>query len=627
MTKSGIVPVLCLSIFLLCSCTMASDEQQLLSVKSISDNMKYLTSDICDGRALGTTGNEKAAQYIANRMELLGLLPLADKWGIPYDTTVEHVIPDKLNLSVISNQDTEMKLTYGTDYWEAILAPGTIDLPLVRTPSNEVCALLTDMSDGDIPKISDPLVKMILTNNRSASKRFIPVQSSDKTILHISNDTFEKLMNMKDARVKFSGSMVSETKTINNVGSMILGEDRTRLLVIGAHFDHLGGVPTESSRLVWRGALDNASGVAAMLAIAEETKRALSGNKPACDIAFAAFNSEESDRSGSRNFAQFLENKYKQVVLINLDCIGQKDVDSLQIFTNETSSSRSLAEYINKNWVEKKNPPNVQQGTMLSDHASFSSSLSLTSFSDESSNTDRAHTLEDTLDRVDMNLLAVQTNQVSSLMLHAVADAGFWELCPEKEHNDTVIIKEEGTEIKGQRLSEFEKQFNIQTHLENNEDSVVYLTARVSYQVGDGKSISSKSIIDISKITSLSGISRMVFSLAGNPYFMSFVSYRKDIPMELQIRTWEYDSNEGASDKIATIMKNGSKWTFYQRKEDGPLAVLGMESDQVDVRCIISRTPKEVLSSEEDCKKWLDSLPISFIENMMSQVLISNKSN
>src|SRR5436190_10873425 len=68
------------------------------------------------------------------------------------------------------------------------------------------------------------------------------------------------------------------------------------LALIGAHYDSVGGCP---------GADDNGSAVAAMLACA----KACSSLPKAPGVCFAAFNREEEDLKGSRDFVEWLESE------------------------------------------------------------------------------------------------------------------------------------------------------------------------------------------------------------------------------------------------------------------------------------------------------------------------------
>jgi len=79
-----------------------------------------------------------------------------------------------------------------------------------------------------------------------------------------------------------------------NLVGRIAGRDTSRVIVVTAHYDHLGVRNGE----VFNGADDNASGVAALLAVA----RALGREKPRHTVLLVALDAEESGLLGARAF-------------------------------------------------------------------------------------------------------------------------------------------------------------------------------------------------------------------------------------------------------------------------------------------------------------------------------------
>src|SRR5262245_2069769 len=90
-----------------------------------------------------------------------------------------------------------------------------------------------------------------------------------------------------------------------NVAGTLRGSDpkrRDEFVVVSAHLDHLGTAePPVNGDRVYNGAMDNASGVAALLEIAARLHDA--GTKPARSILFVAVTAEEKGLLGSRYFA------------------------------------------------------------------------------------------------------------------------------------------------------------------------------------------------------------------------------------------------------------------------------------------------------------------------------------
>jgi Zn-dependent M28 family amino/carboxypeptidase len=95
------------------------------------------------------------------------------------------------------------------------------------------------------------------------------------------------------------GDVVSQ-----NVAGVLPGSDAQRrgeYLVVSAHLDHLGvGEPINGDR-IYNGAMDNASGIAAILELATELRER--NLKPARSIVFVAVTGEEKGELGSRYFA------------------------------------------------------------------------------------------------------------------------------------------------------------------------------------------------------------------------------------------------------------------------------------------------------------------------------------
>ena len=125
---------------------------------------------------------------------------------------------------------------------------------------------------------------------------------------------------LKDKMVRFAVTVKTDRIPVRNLLGIIAGKDTTRSVIIGAHYDHLG----RRDSLIYYGADDNASGVAGMLALARKWKE--SGEKPPCNLVFAAWAAEEKGLLGSEYFAQFLEKQpHNMILYINLDMISRSE--------------------------------------------------------------------------------------------------------------------------------------------------------------------------------------------------------------------------------------------------------------------------------------------------------------
>ena len=164
----------------------------------------------------------------------------------------------------------------------------------------------------------------------------------------------------------------TERKAANVLGFVAGSQSPSRYIVVSAHYDHIGVRNGE----VFNGADDNASGTAALFAIAKH----FSENRPANSLLFAAFDAEESGMRGARAFlAKPPVDSAALVLNVNADMIGRDPDDKL--FVVGTRQQPFLLPYIKtiatsapvKLIPGHDNPAEkgVEDWTRSSDHAAF----------------------------------------------------------------------------------------------------------------------------------------------------------------------------------------------------------------------------------------------------------------
>lgn len=161
-----------------------------------------------------------------------------------------------------------------------------------------------------------------------------------------------------------------------NVWAMIRGSERPdKAIVVGAHYDHVG---VQRGR-IHNGADDNASGIAALLAIAEALQRA----PPRHSVILAAFDAEELGLFGSRVFVQAPPVPVENILLnINLDMVGRSDqgelwaagpriFPALQPAANAAAQAAPIAVRFGLDFRPARRERGGEDWTMRSDQASF----------------------------------------------------------------------------------------------------------------------------------------------------------------------------------------------------------------------------------------------------------------
>jgi Zn-dependent M28 family amino/carboxypeptidase len=127
-----------------------------------------------------------------------------------------------------------------------------------------------------------------------------------------------------DATAGFDVSNTFRDVMSHNVVARIDGRAGARsdeVIVYTAHWDHLGRDPRLAGDQIYNGAVDNASGVAAMLEIAKAWRRL--PQPPARSVLFMATTAEEQGLLGARHYvANALYPLSRTVVDLNLDVIG-----------------------------------------------------------------------------------------------------------------------------------------------------------------------------------------------------------------------------------------------------------------------------------------------------------------
>ena len=100
-----------------------------------------------------------------------------------------------------------------------------------------------------------------------------------------------------------------------------------KYIVITAHYDHLG----KSGGKIYNGADDNASGVAAMLSIAEQLRR----SRPKHSVIFLATDAEEKGLYGAKAFVQKPPVEISSIRFnLNLDMLAQGGGTSPKLYVS-----------------------------------------------------------------------------------------------------------------------------------------------------------------------------------------------------------------------------------------------------------------------------------------------------
>lgn len=375
--------------FFLVNLMLQAQENLFLPERSLQHIM-YLSSEDLGGRYPGTTGDKLAASYIRDRFAVSGLTLLYENGYQSFDVVTgvelrdgnsfytrnfEAVVEeDFVPLSFSSNTSATGPVVFAG---YGIVMPGQWDdYADVDVTGKWVLALVGDPEPDNpqsdfIPHSTDRMKAVSARDRRAAGLLLVKgpaIEADDKLmpayydktasdagipVLNITRRLANHLISGRGFRIEdlekelqtsmqpFSFDAFTEvsaevslaytTVSTQNIVAKIQGSHpslKEEIIVIGAHYDHLGKGGTGSgSRMpdtvaVHYGADDNASGIAALLELAAALP--LERFNLQRSIIFVAFGAEEMGLVGSKYFVDNLPFAANQIkTMINLDMIGR----------------------------------------------------------------------------------------------------------------------------------------------------------------------------------------------------------------------------------------------------------------------------------------------------------------
>mgnify|MGYP003626810719 CR=1 FL=1 len=338
----------------------------------LKEYISILSSDSLNGRFTGTIGQKKASKFIADRFNKIGLIDKFNngyfekfnlnktRWGQVYLKTDNKIFHNFVNLIYqgdSNNEETEIEIIFGGQGTSEHLSKINVENRYVLIFTNNLRAPIKNYKE--LKKLIDRKALGLIVVNPNSNiqfesmvrtlkdfylkermtiprKEIVPNHSSNflnrftitsnqiKEIIGKSSNQLNKLIKLNQiencpiSRVKIKRERIIETIETENIVGFINGISDKSIL-ISAHYDHLGG----NGKNYYPGADDNASGISALLELAENymNKKNLKYN-----IIFLATSGEEVGLLGSyyhANNPTFIPENI--IVNLNLDMISRVD--------------------------------------------------------------------------------------------------------------------------------------------------------------------------------------------------------------------------------------------------------------------------------------------------------------
>lgn len=392
-----------------------------ITVKELEHHVLLLSSDSLKGRLAGTIQDRIVAKYIRDEFRKYGLAPLGEEGYQFFDMQRTNSGWEKSTHFTINGK----ALTYGVDFTAYPASRGTdslcagavfVEYGLTHCYANVgvqrkwVAMILSNPPDSNstyIGRINQAVQRsaagiILLADNESSTPPLfllggcadyqLPIiilgkNASNYLLQSIGNiDRIKYQINTEHKQLaqdipaticgKVGNSLV-QIKTQNVVATIKGSHSKfsEEYIVIGAHYDHLGmggsnsGSATPDTIAVHNGADDNASGIAALLEIAQKMQSQAELLKRS--VVFIGFGAEEQGLMGSK---RFLEEEFIPTHsikgMINMDMIGRLSDSRLEIAGATTSKqTKAIINHINSDSALRI--VYKARGTGISDHIPF----------------------------------------------------------------------------------------------------------------------------------------------------------------------------------------------------------------------------------------------------------------
>jgi peptidase M28-like protein len=356
---------------------------QQVTVAELKEHISILASDRFAGRGLGHEGNREAETYIAGVLRDGRVLPAIPNYLQRIDVYSPRLGPGgSLTISDADKPIVELRVgsdflpqpessdrhatgpllfvqhgvsapAQGHDDYGNLDAQGAVVLALDGAPEAllrssqlspddkaDVATLDRKIDDARAHGAAGLIVIRSYVGNaeglwpsrtsvRSAAYRlYAPMRDKPLAVAVVSERATKPVRDtLKERRpltATLNPDIIAEPVGMDNILGMVEGgQSAAEMVVVGAHLDHDG---IDEAGRIYNGADDNASGTAAVLAMASAfTRAAARGTRPARTVVFALWNGEEKGSLGAEFYVAHPEPARRIVANVNLDMVGRDE--------------------------------------------------------------------------------------------------------------------------------------------------------------------------------------------------------------------------------------------------------------------------------------------------------------
>ena len=306
-----------IAILFLASC-VAQKPEQIIKEANVARIIKTLSSDEMEGRGTFTPGIDRAAKFIENEFKQIGLKPLSGDTDFRQDFSVKRIKSGEINVT-INGKPVDQQNVLAISDLPSLKFNNTSGNTIIRIAAGEQFI----QRYREISALKTEVLVLVDTKHAALFKRLKDNSSRGRIVEKVKDS---------GAAVFVLGESDASSYTVNasnsieelplfNVAGMLPGKSKEKeLVLISAHYDHLGIVKSVEGDSIANGADDDASGTTAVISLAQYYKK-LNNNERT--LIFVAFTAEEVGGFGARHFSSLL-NPDEVVAMFNIEMIGKQ---------------------------------------------------------------------------------------------------------------------------------------------------------------------------------------------------------------------------------------------------------------------------------------------------------------
>ncbi|WP_439881804.1 M20/M25/M40 family metallo-hydrolase [Pontibacter sp. MBLB2868] len=299
---------------------LSAQAPSTISEAEVTRIVKTLSADDMQGRASFTPGIEKAADFIKNEFQQIGLQPMPGNDGFKQNFKVYRLTPTETEIK-LNGHKLQPEKAFAVTSQREIEWKKKKNIPVITiTEQDDFRAAFGKIysSDKDAlvlvnPKHAEAFSGMRRYFTRGSVKEKINEGSSKVFILSEISD--ERALRKYDIEIE---QKVEELQLTNVVGK-IEGKRKDEVVLFSGHYDHIGIHKPLAGDSIANGADDDASGTTAMIILANYYKQQ---PQPERTLVFVAFAAEEIGGFGSKFFSKQL-NPDNIVAMLNIEMVGK----------------------------------------------------------------------------------------------------------------------------------------------------------------------------------------------------------------------------------------------------------------------------------------------------------------